>query len=107
MSQGNDAGHEVAAIMKYIAKSVEPQVYLGMHPKDDYLHKAHLMPEMEKPRLLHDDISKRLDYKSIGSDLWDLRKNDSLYQREILASGYRPEQKGFGYSSCKGSYCQN
>ncbi|MBT4805466.1 hypothetical protein HON71_04810 [Candidatus Woesearchaeota archaeon] len=107
MSQGNDAGHEVAAIMKYIAKSIEPQIYLGMHPKDDYLQKAHLMPEMDKPRLLNDDISKRVDYKSIGSDLLNLRTKDSLYQKETLATGYKPEQKGFDYSSCKGLYCQN
>jgi len=107
MSQENDAGHEVAAIMKYIAQSVEPQVYLGMHPKDDYLQKAHLMPEMDKPRLLHDDISKRLDYKSIGSDLLNLRTKDSLYQKETLATGYMPDQKGFDYSASKGLYCQN
>ncbi len=108
MSQGNDAAHEVAAIMKYIAKSAEPQVYLGLHPKDNYLHKAHLMPDTESPRLLNEDLGKKLEYKSIGSDLLNLRVNDSLYQREILGNGgYIPQKEGIDYSSCQGLYCQN
>ena len=101
--------HEAAAIMKYIAKSAEPRIYLGEHPKDNYLHKAHLMPTKDetRTRLLNDDISKKLDYKSMGLDLLTLRKKGALYQRETLAIGYVPEQKGFDYSGCQGLYCQN